>query len=165
MRHGSRAIAVEVQEIRNRERAVKQSYFMFDSCFMNVPNNRYTLTLPDLRRVKYKLAAIPKKSNFDHKLKNDLIISKKNPSGIFCPEGYKRQFFSIGTTALSVDYGRNDDVDQDGDEANTLGVQFVQNIDKWASEYYLGYRYHDLDRKNTDFDEINAMLTGLRVKF
>jgi len=79
--------------------------------------------------------------------------------------GYQRKFFSIGTTAMSVDYGRNDDLDQNGDEASTVGFQFVQNIDQWATEYYLGYRYHDLDRDNTDFKDINALMTGLRVKF
>ena len=79
--------------------------------------------------------------------------------------GYQRKFFSIGTTAMSVDYSRNEDVDQDGDEADTVGFQFVQNIDQWATEYYLGYRYHSLDRDNTDFDDINAVMTGLRVKF
>jgi hypothetical protein len=79
--------------------------------------------------------------------------------------GYQRKFFSIGTTAMSVDYARNDDVEQDGDEANTVGFQFVQNIDQWATEYFLGYRYHNLDRDNTDFKDINALMTGLRVKF
>jgi hypothetical protein len=79
--------------------------------------------------------------------------------------GYQRKFFSLGTTAMSVDYSRNEDVDQDGDEADTVGFQFVQNIDQWATEYFLGYRYHSLDRDNTDFDDINAVMTGLRVKF
>jgi hypothetical protein len=79
--------------------------------------------------------------------------------------GYQRKFFSIGTTAMSVDYSRNEDVEQDGDEADTVGFQFVQNIDQWATEYFLGYRYHSLDRDNTDFKDINAVMTGLRVKF
>ena len=79
--------------------------------------------------------------------------------------GYQRKFFSLGTTAMSVDYGRNEDVEQDSDEADTAGFQFVQNIDQWATEYYLGYRYHSLDRDNTDFDDINAVMTGLRVRF
>ena len=79
--------------------------------------------------------------------------------------GFQRKFFSIGTTAMSVDYGRNDDLDQNGDEASTVGFQFAQNIDQWATEYYLGYRYHNLDRDNTDFKDINALMTGLRVKF
>ena len=79
--------------------------------------------------------------------------------------GYQRKFFSIGITAMSVDYSRNEDVEQEGDEADTVGFQFVQNIDQWATEYFLGYRYHSLDRDDTDFDDINAVMTGLRVKF
>ena len=79
--------------------------------------------------------------------------------------GYQSKFFSIGITAMSVDYSRNEDVEQDGDEADTIGFQFVQNIDQWATEYFLGYRYHSLDRDDTDFDDINAVMTGLRVKF
>jgi hypothetical protein len=34
-----------------------------------------------------------------------------------------------------------------------------------GSEYYIGYRWHDLDRELTDFDDINALMTGVRVKF
>ena len=66
---------------------------------------------------------------------------------------------------MSVDHSRNDDLDQDGDEAISAGFQFVQNIDSWGTEYYLGYRYHNLDRKGADFKDINVMMTGLRVKF
>ena len=79
--------------------------------------------------------------------------------------GYQRKFFSIGTTAMSVDYSRNDNLDQNDDKAISAGFQFVQNIDSWGTEYYLGYRYHSLDRKGADFKDINAMMTGLRVKF
>jgi hypothetical protein len=79
--------------------------------------------------------------------------------------GYQRKFFSIGTTAVSVDYSRNDNLDQNDDKARSAGFQFVQNIDSWGTEYYLGYRYHNLDRKGVDFKDINVMMTGLRVKF
>jgi hypothetical protein len=79
--------------------------------------------------------------------------------------GYQRKFFSIGTTAMSVDYSRNDDLDQNDDKARSAGFQFVQNIDSWGTEYYLGYRYYNLDRKGADFKDINVMMTGLRVKF
>jgi hypothetical protein len=79
--------------------------------------------------------------------------------------GYQRKFFSIGTTAMSVDYSRNDNLAQNDDKARSAGFQFVQNIDSWGTEYYLGYRYHNLDRKAVDFKDINVMMTGLRVKF
>jgi hypothetical protein len=79
--------------------------------------------------------------------------------------GYKREFFSLGATAFSVDYGQNDDVDEKGDEALTFGAQFVQNVEKWGTEYYLGYCFHSLDRKGQDFKDINAVMSGLRVRF
>ena len=96
----------------------------------------------------------------------DYKVSGRNDGAFYYGKlGYQRKFFSIGTTAMSVDYARNEDVEQDSDEADTVGFQFVQNIDRWATEYYFGYRYHSLDRDNTDFDDINAVMTGLRVKF
>jgi hypothetical protein len=87
--------------------------------------------------------------------------------GKFCygKLGYRREFFSIGETALSVDYGRNDNIDMDDDEAKAFGIQGVQYVEDWATEYYLGYRWHDLDRDDADFDDINAFMSGFRVKF
>jgi hypothetical protein len=30
---------------------------------------------------------------------------------------------------------------------------------------YLGYRFHKLDRSGADFENVNAVMTGMRVKF
>jgi hypothetical protein len=30
---------------------------------------------------------------------------------------------------------------------------------------FLGYRLYKLDRDNTDFEDINALLSGFRIKF
>ena len=64
-----------------------------------------------------------------------------------------------------MDYQYIEDLAQDGDEAKTVGFQLVQDIPEWGSEYYLGYRWHELDRDFTDYDDINALMTGVRVKF
>jgi hypothetical protein len=79
--------------------------------------------------------------------------------------GYQADFFSIGKTAFSIDYGIFDDIAMNNDEASTFGAQFVQNMTDWGTEYYLGYRLHQLDRDNTDFEDIRAILSGFRVKF
>jgi cell division protein FtsB len=79
--------------------------------------------------------------------------------------GYRRGFFSFGDTAFSVDYARHNDIAQKDDAADTIGLQMVQNLDPWGSEWYLGYRYHTLDRTNENFDDINAIMSGFRVKF
>ena len=41
----------------------------------------------------------------------------------------------------------------------------VQDLKTWGSEVYLGYRLHMLDRNGVDYDNINAVMTGMRVKF
>ncbi len=79
--------------------------------------------------------------------------------------GYRRKFFSPGDTAFAVDFGRFNDIAQNDDEADTIGVQLVQHIEPWASEWYLGYRHYDLDRDNENFDNINVVMSGVRTKF
>ncbi|MDX2481973.1 MAG: porin [Desulfuromusa sp.] len=90
---------------------------------------------------------------------------RDDPTFFYTKLGYKQSFFEIGETALSLDYGTNDDVEIDGDEATAFGAQLVQYLEPWAAEFYLSYRNYDLDRSGSDFESINALLSGLRVKF
>ena len=66
-----------------------------------------------------------------------------------------------------MDYARNEDVAQDDDDATSVGVAIVQDLSQFGMEYYLGYRWHELDRGegSTDFDDINSVMSGVRVKF
>jgi hypothetical protein len=79
--------------------------------------------------------------------------------------GYLKKYFDIGPTAVSFDYAINNDVAQNGDEADAFGLQFVQNLTDWRTELYLGYRHFSLDRTGNDFENINAFLGGGRIKF
>jgi len=95
-----------------------------------------------------------------------------DPTFYYAKVGYRAKWFEVGETRFSVDYQYAEDVAQDGDEAKTVGFQFVQDFPEWGSEYYLGYRWHELDRDidhttglATDYDDINALMTGVRVKF
>ena len=90
-----------------------------------------------------------------------------DPTFYYAKLGYRANFFDAGETRFSVDYSRNEDVDQDRDDANTVGVQIVQDMPDWGMEYYLGYRWHELNRGEgtTDFDDINAVMSGVRMKF
>lgn len=71
----------------------------------------------------------------------------------------------IGDTAFAVDYADADDVAQLDDEFNAIGAFVVQNVDAISTELYLGVRNHELDRPGSDFDDIFAVLGGVRVKF
>jgi len=79
--------------------------------------------------------------------------------------GYRARWCPLGVTSLSTDYGRYSDIGADGDDADTLGFQMVQDIQEWGTEAYLGYRFHKLDRNGVDYDNINSIMTGMRVKF
>lgn len=79
--------------------------------------------------------------------------------------GYQGRWCPLGVTALSADYGRYADIAVNGDDADVFGLQMVQDLQAWGSEAYLGYRLHQLDRSAVDFDEIAAVMAGMRVKF
>jgi hypothetical protein len=79
--------------------------------------------------------------------------------------GYRVRWCPMGLTSLSIDYGRYSDIGQDGDDADALGLQMVQELQAWCTDVYLACRFHGLDRNGTDYDNINAVMLGTRVKF
>lgn len=90
----------------------------------------------------------------------------RNDAGFFYTKfGYKANWWPLGVTSLSLDYGRHSDISVNGDNADTFGFQMVQDIQEWGTEAFLGYRFHKLDRDGVDYDNINAIMSGMRVKF
>jgi len=79
--------------------------------------------------------------------------------------GYLFDPFSFGSSAVAIDYYYGEDVDADGDESASIGLLAVQNVDRIGTELYAGYRNYDLDRDGENFDDVNALLVGARVKF
>ncbi len=79
--------------------------------------------------------------------------------------GYIFDPFSFGATALAVDYEENSDILQAGDFGRAVGVFAVQFIDPIAAEIYLGVRNYSYRQRHTAFDDILAVLAGMRVKF
>jgi hypothetical protein len=81
--------------------------------------------------------------------------------------GYMADFWSVGTTAFAIDYGKYDEFDhvKDG-EASTYSIYIVQNLKNWGTELFTGYRIYTLDNRTTeDFDDIGVFFLGMRVKF
>ncbi len=79
--------------------------------------------------------------------------------------GYTFDAFEFGATSVALDYAVTEDLDQEGDEFASYGAFLVQNVDRIATEVYLGARNHELDRVGDDFDDLFALLAGARVKF
>ncbi|MEE9256219.1 MAG: porin [bacterium] len=91
--------------------------------------------------------------------------SRNDPDFIYFKVGFLRKFFSIGPTALAVDFGSYEDIAQNGDEADTLGFLLVQNLSDWGAQLYFGYRNYDFNRRDISLRDIDAVLAGVRVKF
>jgi predicted porin len=94
-----------------------------------------------------------------------IASNREEPLFYYAKLGYKADFFAIGTTALALDYGRFNDIAQNDDKADTFALMAVQNLTELGTELYIGYRLYSLERPGSDFDEINAVLAGARIKF
>lgn len=79
--------------------------------------------------------------------------------------GYKANLFSPGVSAFSIDYGQFDDFVQNNDQGKSFGLAYVQSVKDWGTDFYLAYRLYQLDRDAHEFDDINAVWGGLRLKF
>ena len=79
--------------------------------------------------------------------------------------GYIANLTAFGKTAFSADYMQADDIAATGDEAMTYGIFAVQKLRDHGTEFYGGFRNHELDRPGVNFDDIQTVLVGTRVKF
>lgn len=86
-------------------------------------------------------------------------------SYIYTKLGYQQDWFSIGTTALSLDYNDGSDYALNGSDSSSIGIAAVQKIDAYNLEVYAVYRTHEFDASGTDFEDINAFAVGARWKF
>ena len=90
---------------------------------------------------------------------------RDDPTNWYAKIGYKTSFYAAATTAFSIDYGQAENLAQDDDKGKTWAVTAVHDIADWGTEFYLTYRNHELDRNDTDFDDINVVMAGARLKF
>lgn len=91
--------------------------------------------------------------------------NRDDPTTWYAKIGYKTSFYSAATTAFSIDYGQTENLAQDDDKGKTWALTAVHDIADWGTEFYLTYRNHELDRNDTDYDDINVVMAGARLKF
>lgn len=72
--------------------------------------------------------------------------------------------YKTGRHAFDVHYSVAEDRVMKGDSAETVGVGYVFKPIKWF-ETYAGYNRSSLDRSGADFDDIDTVLVGGRLKF
>lgn len=79
--------------------------------------------------------------------------------------GYKADWFSVGETALSVDYYDGSDRVSPGSSSTSYGVGAVQKFDKYRAEVYLGYRNYALSETAVSYQDASSVIFGARLKF
>jgi len=77
---------------------------------------------------------------------------------------YFKAGYKFGKSAISFDLATGDDQAAIGDEAEATGIAFVHKPVKWA-ELYVAYKTHSLDRPGSNFNDIDFLMVGSRIKF
>ena len=99
-------------------------------------------------------------------IKGQKINGRDDPHYLWGKIGYSAGLFSIGDTHFGVSYGQYDDFSQNRDEATSLGVGIVQDLEPIGSHLWFLVRNHELDRAgNDDFDDIFIVSTGALFNF
>ena len=62
--------------------------------------------------------------------------------------GWQHDFFTLGKTAFSIDFGFDKDAPGDGDEGRTVGLVALQNLTDYGTELFAGFRSYDFDDGN-----------------
>jgi hypothetical protein len=78
------------------------------------------------------------------------------------------QMFSVGYTAVSVDYGvyENASVLDREQKGTAAGVQFVQELAEYSTELYAACRSFALeDNTGADYEDISVIMAGARFSF
>lgn len=79
--------------------------------------------------------------------------------------GYKANWFSVGSTALAVDYYSGQGKTSVGSKSDSVGIGVVQSFDKARVEAYLGYREYSLTETATSYRDASSVLFGARWTF
>jgi hypothetical protein len=84
----------------------------------------------------------------------------------FVKGGWIHDFFTFGSSAFSVDYGRNLNAPASDSDGHTVGLVALQNIAQYGTELFAGFRFYDLDQADgVDLEPIYVGTVGTRVKF
>jgi hypothetical protein len=80
--------------------------------------------------------------------------------------GWQHQFFQIGATAFSIDFGLDKDAPDNDDDGKTIGLVALQNLKGYGTELFVGFRGYDLDQGDgPSTSTIYVGTFGTRIKF
>jgi hypothetical protein len=74
--------------------------------------------------------------------------------------GWLTKLSSLGHTAFSLDYARNNDARLLGDSGKSVGLFVYQKWDKVRLDFYAGYRYYDVKRPDIKLNLMDIFVLG-----
>lgn len=87
-------------------------------------------------------------------------------SYVWSRAGLQRDFFDVGSTALSVDYYSGSNFLSDGARTQNYGLYGVQSFDRASLDIYFGWRrFSYSDRSGIDYQDADGLLIGTRFYF
>jgi hypothetical protein len=99
-------------------------------------------------------------------------LGRPDPDYIHGKIGYIAKLFGVGPTSFAVDYSTHDDFAQAAGIANitksdgdSVGVTAVQMFSATGTEAYVSWRRWTFDSANTNYNDVNTVIGGVRVKF
>ncbi|WP_299402526.1 porin [uncultured Roseobacter sp.] len=84
---------------------------------------------------------------------------------VYVKLGYIQNWFTVGSTALSVDVYEGNDFAITGSESSSVGLGVVQRFDDQNLEVYATYRTLEFTEASTPVEDIDVMVIGARWKF
>jgi hypothetical protein len=91
---------------------------------------------------------------------------RDGPNFAWVRAGWRRDFFDVGTTSLSVDYYNGTDFLSQGAETENYGFYAVQSFDDLSLDIYGGIRrFGYSDRSGRDYQDATGILFGARWFF
>lgn len=96
---------------------------------------------------------------------NSSVAGAQDPFRCGIQSHYQRKFSELGLTSIVGEFEHMDSAAADGDTAKAYGISVQQAIDSAAMEVWGKYSKIELDRDGADFDDVNIVSVGTRVKF
>jgi hypothetical protein len=106
----------------------------------------------------------------------DAGVPGGTPYSAYGKLGWDTSFLPFGPTGFGIDYDWNENLDQDGDESQSVGIAAVQVLERYGIELYSQFRWYTVDRddepdfddvfaEESDLDDIFLGTLGARVRF
>lgn len=95
--------------------------------------------------------------------KKELLSAYAN--GFVVKTGVQKSLFTIGASALSIDYSVGEDIRSNNDDVSSIGVVATQNWDALNTYLYVGLRRYSVNPADMTLEDLNVAAVGIMLSF